>query len=40
MDKNLRHITDEFLSLVAEGNDPRRIDLYSDEIRKQDFPED
>ncbi len=40
MDKNLLQITEDFLSLVVEGNDPRRIDLYSEELRKQDFPED
>lgn len=40
LDKDLKQITTEFLSLVAEGNDPRRIDLYSDELRKREFPED
>lgn len=40
LDKDLKQITKEFLSLVAEGNDPQRIDLYSGELKKRDFPED
>jgi hypothetical protein len=40
LDKDLRQITDEFFSLMDEGNDPLRIDLYSDDLKKQVFPED
>ncbi len=40
LDKDLREISEEFLSLVAEGHAPQNIDLYSDQLRKKDFPED
>jgi hypothetical protein len=41
IDKDLRQITEEFLYLIIEeGSDPRKIDLYRDELKRQDFPED
>lgn len=40
MDKDLKQITEEFLTLADEGNDPQLIDLYSDNLRKPEFPED
>jgi hypothetical protein len=40
MDKDLKQIIDEFLTLVGEGNDPQLIDLYDDNLRKREFPED
>jgi len=40
MDKDLKQIIEEFLTLVGEGNDPQLIDLYDDNLRKREFPED
>ena len=40
MDKDLKQITEEFLTLVDEGNDPQLIDLYGNNLRKREFPED
>jgi hypothetical protein len=40
LDKDIKQVTEEFLFLATEGHDPRRIDLYSDPLRKREFPED
>jgi hypothetical protein len=41
IDKDLRHITEEFLYLVLEEkNHPLKIDLYRDELKRDEFPED
>lgn len=40
MDKDLKQISEEFFALVAEGNDPRMIDLYTNDLKRREFPED
>lgn len=40
MDKDLKQITEEFFDLVAKGNDPQKIDLYTHDLKTKDFPED
>jgi hypothetical protein len=41
IDKDLRQITEEYLYLILKENgDPRNIDLYRDELRREEFPEE
>ncbi len=41
IDKDLRQITEEYLFLILqEQGDPRKIDLYRDELRRDEFPEE
>ncbi len=41
IDKDLRQITEEYLYLILqEKNDPRAIDLYRDELQREEFPEE
>jgi hypothetical protein len=41
IDKDLRQITEEFLYLTLKENSaPQKIDLYRDEMQKDEFPED
>jgi|GEM_PF-1659514 len=41
IDKDLRQITEEYLYLILqEDDDPRRIDLYHDQLRREEFPEE